>query len=106
MFLSTPGVNEFTVLTGEELPGLELNYSTGGRMQSFMLILFLQNVVYSQNKLFYTKLQRVIIISSIFIIAIASEKNITLIRNIKQYFTIMINNMIVNKKGYRIFTET
>lgn len=105
MFLSTPGVNEFTVLTGEELPGLELNYSTGGRMQSFTLILFLQNVVYSQNKLFYTKLQRVII-SSIFIIAIASEKNITLIRNIKQYFTIMINNMIVNKKGYRIFTET
>lgn len=105
MFLGTPGVNEFTVLTGEELPGLELNYSTGGRMQSFTLILFLQDVVYSQNKLFYTKLQRVII-SSIFIIAIASEKNITLIRNIKQYFTIMINNMIVNKKGYRIFTET
>lgn len=105
MFLGTPGVNEFTVLTGEELPGLELNYSTAGRMQSFTLILFLQDVVYSQNKLFYTKLQRVII-SSIFIIAIASEKNITLIRNIKQYFTIMINNMIVNKKGYCIFMET
>lgn len=89
----------------EELLGLELNYSTAGRIQSFRLILFLQSFVYSQSKLFYTKLQRVII-SSVFIIAIASEKHITLIRNIKQYFAIIINNMIVNKKGYCIFMET